>query len=72
MVNIGTRQSGRECGQNVMDVDYSKNQIKNSIFNQIKYGKYSSDQLYGDGKSGERISQLLAETPLDIQKRLAY
>ncbi|MEP7037315.1 MAG: UDP-N-acetylglucosamine 2-epimerase [Acidobacteriota bacterium] len=72
VVNIGTRQTGRERGQNVMDVEYDKNQIGDAIFNQIKNGRYNSDQLYGDGKAGERISRLLAESPLDIQKRLAY
>jgi UDP-hydrolysing UDP-N-acetyl-D-glucosamine 2-epimerase len=72
VVNIGTRQTGRERGQNVLDVEYDKTQIGDAIFNQIKNGRYNSDQLYGDGKAGERISQLLAESPLDIQKRLAY
>ena len=72
VVNIGTRQTGRERGQNVLDVEYDKTQIGDAIFNQIKNGRYDSDNLYGDGKAGNRISQLLAESPLDIQKRLAY
>ena len=72
VVNIGTRQSGRERGQNVLDVEYNKDQIGDAVFQQIKNGRYNSDQLYGDGKAGERISRLLAESTLDIQKRLAY
>ena len=72
VVNIGTRQSGRERGKNVLDVEYDKNQIGKAINQQIKNGRYDCDKLYGDGKAGKRISQLLAETPLDIQKRLAY
>ena len=72
VVNIGSRQTGRERGQNVLDVDYDKDQIQKAIHSQIKAGKYPIDTLYGDGKAGERISKLLAEAPLDFQKRLDY
>jgi UDP-hydrolysing UDP-N-acetyl-D-glucosamine 2-epimerase len=72
VVNIGSRQTGRERGQNVLDVDYDENQIQKAIHRQIKNGRYGCDKLYGDGKAGNRISHLLAEAPLSIQKRLAY
>lgn len=72
VVNIGTRQSGRERGPNVLDVDYSKDEIKHAVNRQIEHGKYNSDELYGDGKAGKRIADLLAKAPLSIQKRLAY
>ncbi|MEP6903240.1 MAG: UDP-N-acetylglucosamine 2-epimerase [Actinomycetota bacterium] len=72
VVNIGTRQTGRERGRNVIDVDHNSDAIQSAVRDQIKHGRYELDKLYGDGKAGERISQLLASQPLDIQKRLAY
>ncbi len=72
VVNIGTRQTGRERGQNVIDVEYDKNQIQKAVNQQIKNGRYDCDKLYGEGNAGEKISRLLATVPLDIQKRLAY
>lgn len=72
VVNIGTRQTGRERGQNVFDVKSDFNAIQTAAHEQIKHGRYAADKLYGDGRAGERISRLLAVAPLDTQKRLAY
>ncbi len=72
VVNIGTRQTGRERGKNVADVDYHRADIKAATEFQIQHGRYHSNKIYGDGSAGERISQLLARAPLDTQKRLAY
>jgi UDP-hydrolysing UDP-N-acetyl-D-glucosamine 2-epimerase len=72
VVNIGSRQSGRERGKNVIDVEYNLDEIQSAVRRQIEHGRYESDKLYGDGKAGQRISQLLAKAPLEIQKRLAY
>lgn len=72
VVNIGTRQAGRERGKNVIDVDYSKDEIISAIKRQTGNGRFSLDKLYGDGNAGERISKVLAEAPLEIGKRLTY
>ncbi len=72
VVNIGTRQAGRERGQNVIDVDYSKDEITAAIRRQTSNGRYPLDKLYGDGNAGERISKVLGEAPLEIGKRLTY
>lgn len=72
VVNIGTRQMGRERGQNVLDTDYELEAIKDAAKFQIKHGHYKSDTLYGDGKAGDRIAHLLADSPLNIEKRLTY
>ncbi len=72
VVNIGTRQTGRERGANVIDVDYSKDEIISAIRRQTSNGLYALDKLYGDGNAGERISKVLAEAPLEIGKRLTY
>jgi UDP-N-acetylglucosamine 2-epimerase len=72
VVNIGTRQSGRERGRNVIDVNHNFNEIQTAVSRQIENGRYDSDKLYGDGKSGDRIARLLVDAPLGIEKRLAY
>lgn len=72
VVNIGTRQTGRERGLNVIDVGYDRDEISSAIRRQISNGRYNSDKLYGDGMAGERISHLLATSTLEIEKRLTY
>lgn len=72
VVNIGSRQSGRDRGVNVIDVDYSREAITEGIEKHLSNGTYASDPLYGDGHAGERIAQLLATEPLHIEKRLSY
>lgn len=72
VVNIGSRQTGRERGRNVVDIEHSFDEIRRATEFQINNGRYESDKLYGDGKAGERISNLLGEIPLGIEKRLTY
>lgn len=71
-VNIGTRQRGRDRGGNVVDVGYDRHEIVSAVRAQIAHGRYASDHLYGDGKAGGRIASVLAQTPLNVQKRLMY
>lgn len=71
-VNIGTRQTGRERGKNVLDVDYDREQILDAIQVQLRNGRYPSDPIYGDGHAGERIADILSRCELQIQKRIVY
>lgn len=71
-VNIGSRQLGRERGQNVIDVDHDRTQIAGAIGTHITRGKPKRDLLYGDGKAGARIADCLADAELKIEKRLTY
>ena len=71
-VNIGTRQTSRQRGRNVIDVPNDRNLIKKAIEKQISVGKYPSDPIYGDGKAGKRIADILAKVNINIQKRLVY
>lgn len=71
-VNIGTRQEGRERGANVVDVPHDRRAILEAARSQIGHGRYPSDPIYGDGKAGEKMAGILAETPLDICKRLPF
>ena len=72
VVNIGSRQAGRDRGANVMDVDYNKEQIKEAILTQIKNGHQQKDSIYGDGTAGKKIADLLASVPLQFDKKLMY
>jgi UDP-hydrolysing UDP-N-acetyl-D-glucosamine 2-epimerase len=71
-VNIGTRQSGRDRGPNVLDVGYDRHEIVEGVRRQLAHGRYSSDALYGDGQAGGRIAEVLAHAPLSVQKRLVF
>ena len=71
-VNIGTRQDGRERGENVIDVSYDRGQIRGAVQQQLQNGRYTSDSLYGDGQAGERIADILSKCSFNIQKRLVY
>lgn len=73
VINIGSRQSGRERGANVLDVaEHSREAITVALRQQLAHGRYTADPLYGDGQAGLRIAELLATAPLRIEKRLAY
>jgi UDP-N-acetylglucosamine 2-epimerase/N-acetylmannosamine kinase len=72
VVNIGIRQNRRERGLNVIDVDYSKEAIKNAINFQLNSGHYPSDHIYGDGESGASIANILSSVKLNIKKVISY
>jgi len=72
VVNIGNRQSGRARGPNVIDVGYQREEIKAAVLHQLANGPYPSHSLYGDGRAGERIADLLSTVPLRVEKRIAY
>lgn len=72
-VNIGTRQEGRERGKNVIDVDNKSEQIIEAVKKQIMHGRYGSEHIYGDGRAGERIAEILASIDrVSVQKRITY
>jgi UDP-hydrolysing UDP-N-acetyl-D-glucosamine 2-epimerase len=71
-VNIGTRQTGRDRGANVVDVGYDRHAIADAIRRQVAHGRRPQDHLYGDGQAGGRIADLLARVPLRVQKRLTF
>lgn len=71
-VNVGSRQSGRERASNVIDVPHDADAIEAAVRHQIVHGRYKPSQLVGDGSAGLRIAEILAATPLSIQKRINY
>lgn len=71
-VDIGTRQSGREHGENVMHAGYNAPEIEAAIRRQLAHGRYAPSAMFGDGGAGERIANILATATLKIQKQLCY
>lgn len=71
-VNIGSRQLGRERGENVIDVDYSREEIAKAIQTHMSNGHYEGDDIYGQGDAGKRIAKILAEQTPQATKRLQY
>lgn len=72
VVNIGTRQFGRERAENVLDIDYSESEIVQAIGNQLDHGVFAINTLYGEGRSGEIIAEVLSEVKLRSHKTLSY
>jgi len=80
VVNIGTRQIGRQRAGNVIDVDYDKQEIVGAVSKAL-HDKDFREKVsqcknpYGDGKAGKRIARILSETKLNmklLEKRMTY
>ena len=71
VVNIGSRQNGRDRGQNVIDVGYDGQQIKEAILQAIGQER-KQDFTYGGGDAGKKIADIVATAPLDFKKVLQY
>ena len=69
-VTVGTRQQHRERGTNVIEVDHDSDEIASAIRRQLEHGRYERSTLFGTGRSGERIAEILAEVRPTIQKTL--
>ena len=61
VVNIGTRQEGRERGRNVEDAYHNAQSIREAVWIQsADDARGQRSTLYGDGHAGERIAAILA------------
>jgi UDP-N-acetylglucosamine 2-epimerase len=69
-VNVGSRQIGRDRGQNVIDVEHDAAAILAAIETARAGDRPPRETLYGDGRSGQRIADVLASARLDTAKRL--
>lgn len=72
VVNIGSRQDGRERGKNVIDCSYNKIEIKESILKHLEHGPYESEFIYGKGNAGNKIAEALATSKLKFHKKIIY
>lgn len=69
-VNIGSRQRGRERGDNVIDVGYDRREIAAAVRRALEDAAFLQAVArrrnpYGDGRASERIARILAEVSLD-------
>lgn len=80
VINIGSRQAGRERGKNVLDVDYDSNEIKQAITTALFDEKFrtriqKSKNPYNRGDAALKIADVLASVIIDnrlLQKQLRY
>jgi UDP-N-acetylglucosamine 2-epimerase (non-hydrolysing)/GDP/UDP-N,N'-diacetylbacillosamine 2-epimerase (hydrolysing) len=79
-VNIGTRQRERQRAENVIDVNYDKEEIKAAIQRALYDQEFRErvrkcKNFYGDGKAGMRIANILSMIKIDkklLEKRMTY
>ncbi|XP_055061806.2 bifunctional UDP-N-acetylglucosamine 2-epimerase/N-acetylmannosamine kinase isoform X1 [Misgurnus anguillicaudatus] len=75
VINLGTRQTGRETGENVLHVRDAD--THNKIFHalELQFGKrYPCSKIYGDGNAVHRILKFLQTINLNepLQKRFCF
>ena len=70
VVTVGSRQRGRECGDNVRWVEHDAAAIARAISDQIAHGRYERDELFGDGTAGQKIAEVLTWARPSVQKEL--
>tara|TARA_Y100000816_G_C26093864_1_gene578476 strand:- start:50 stop:1189 length:1140 start_codon:yes stop_codon:yes gene_type:complete len=79
VINIGSRQSGRYKPRNIINVNYSKQEIEKAIkktkSQNFKKKIQNIKNPYGDGKSALKIIKIIKKLNLknfDTQKKLTY
>lgn len=80
VVNIGQRELGRERSTNVIDAGHNKKEIKNAILKVLENAEFTDrkqpyENPYGDGKTGKKIADILANIKIDkklLQKQITY
>ncbi|RXJ68993.1 UDP-N-acetylglucosamine 2-epimerase (hydrolyzing) [Halarcobacter ebronensis] len=72
VINIGSRQNGRQRAHSVIDCKHNKEEIIEGIKKHISHGSYESEFIYGNGYAGEKIANVLAACQLKFNKRIAY
>lgn len=70
VVNVGSRQWGRECAGNVEHWDPGEGfqTLLQRCERQVEHGRYPRSELYGDGHAGKRIAEILAGELPEVQK----
>jgi GDP/UDP-N,N'-diacetylbacillosamine 2-epimerase (hydrolysing) len=70
VLNIGSRQNLRERSANVVDVEETAEAIAQAVNAALANGRREVTNVYGDGQSGPRITQLLCSIDLNAGKRV--
>jgi len=72
VINVGTRQNKRQRGNNIIDVGYSKIEIKEAINHWLTAPKPTQSAVYGGGNAGQVIADLLSTIELKFSKTISY
>lgn len=72
VINIGNRQHRRMRAENVTDVNNDKEEIYQAVKSAISADHFKSSEIYGNGNSGQKIANLLAEVELTFTKTIWY
>lgn len=80
VVNVGSRQNGRERGKNIIDAGYGKSEIMRAIKKALTDERFlrrikRCETPYGDGNAGARIVDILSKLRITsrlIQKKITY
>ncbi len=72
VVNIGTRQEGRERGPNVIDVGYNMTEIIEAINKIVNSARPMPVQIYGSGSSGKIMADILSTIPFRFHKTITF
>lgn len=75
VINIGSRQNLRERNINVIDVTVDLVAIEGAIERALEHGRHDRRNVYGDGRTVDRIVQLIESLSLDpsvMMKSNAY
>jgi GDP/UDP-N,N'-diacetylbacillosamine 2-epimerase (hydrolysing) len=65
VLNVGPRQNLRERNANVLDVAADEAALADGVAQALAQGRSAPQNVYGDGRAGERITRLLATLPLE-------
>ncbi|MFZ2904621.1 MAG: UDP-N-acetylglucosamine 2-epimerase [Cyclobacteriaceae bacterium] len=72
VINVGTRQSGRARGKNVLDVGYDHLSISAAMKSILITPRPMQDKTYGGGTAGKKIAELLAALPIRFDKKIQF
>lgn len=75
VINVGTRQTGRERSANTFDADLTPDSISTTIQQACAQGRLPCNNVYGDENAATRIVDLLTRLPLNkklLKKQNAY
>ncbi len=69
VVNIGSRQYGRDRGENVIDCGHTIDEITAAIRKWLGQPRPKRSAIYGDGNAGTSIASVLSNAPLSYSKK---
>ncbi|MBK9444446.1 MAG: UDP-N-acetylglucosamine 2-epimerase (hydrolyzing) [Comamonadaceae bacterium] len=65
VVNVGQRQHLRERNANVVDAPAAADAVRDAVQSCIAHGSWPRQNVYGDGRAGERIAHFVSTLSID-------